>query len=253
MQLLAAKQEPVWSQIRQTAPSYPFVPCSSQYPPTWNSHSTFPIPLKIDQNCEQCHCPRTNCELFYSYAKLWLFQFSQQSLQTMEAMSGITATSPASRSVTGRTPTTTAPSQRSTTMGIMDMSHHGMGMNMGSCKVTMLWNWNTSDACFVSSSWRITSDGMFAGSCIAVICLVVCLEFLRRCGKEYDRHLIRQHMAAYKGFGVSVIADAAGELDAKNDSGSGVSVPAFRPNVAQQAVRALLHMVQFAVAYLVML
>ena len=33
---------------------------------------------------------------------------------------------------------------------------------------------------------------MFAGSCIGVICLVLCLEFLRRVGREYDAFIIRR-------------------------------------------------------------
>lgn len=60
----------------------------------------------------------------------------------------------------------------------------------------MLWNWYTADACFLSSTWHITSRGMFAGSCIGVILLVLSLEFLRRLGKEYDRLLVRKHQAA---------------------------------------------------------
>jgi hypothetical protein len=101
----------------------------------------------------------------------------------------------------------------------------------------MLWNWYTVDSCFIASSWHITSKGMFAGSCIGVILLVMALEFLRRSVKEYDRYLIRTHMVAH--------ADKA--------TGSPVPVAGFRPNVFQQAVRAFLHMVQFAVAYFIML
>jgi hypothetical protein len=36
----------------------------------------------------------------------------------------------------------------------------------------MLWNWHVNDACFVSSSWHITSDGMMAASCIGTALLV---------------------------------------------------------------------------------
>lgn len=61
----------------------------------------------------------------------------------------------------------------------------------------MLWNWNTIDACFIAQSWQITSRGVFAGSCIGVVLLVVTLELLRRAGKEYDRYLVRQHRAHY--------------------------------------------------------
>ncbi|RFU27519.1 hypothetical protein B7463_g8830, partial [Scytalidium lignicola] len=42
-----------------------------------------------------------------------------------------------------------------------------MEMSMGggsSCKIDMLWNWYTVDACFISRSWHITSKGMFAGA-----------------------------------------------------------------------------------------
>lgn len=57
----------------------------------------------------------------------------------------------------------------------------------------MLWNWYTVDSCFISSTWRITSKGKFAGSCIGVICLVIVLECLRRLQREYDAYLVKQY------------------------------------------------------------
>lgn len=108
----------------------------------------------------------------------------------------------------------------------------------------MLWNWKTIGTCFISDSWRITSKGMFAGSCIGVILLVMCLEMLRRAVKEYDRYLIRTHYSKF--------TDAASS-DSGKDAPACQPIPAFRPNVFQQAIRALLHMMQFAVAYFVML
>jgi copper transporter 1 len=91
---------------------------------------------------------------------------------------------------------------------------------------------------------------MFAGSCIGVILLVMSLEFLRRLGKEYDRYILRQYQTHFQ----------AGKTDFDNGSNdsralaAGNAVPAtFRPNAIQQAIRATLHMVQFAVAYFVML
>lgn len=33
---------------------------------------------------------------------------------------------------------------------------------------------------------------MFAGSCIGTVCLVLCLEFLRRVGREYDAFILRR-------------------------------------------------------------
>ena len=118
----------------------------------------------------------------------------------------------------------------------------------------MLWNWYTVDACFLSSTWHITSPGMFAGSCIGVICLVMSLEFLRRLTKEYDRYLIYKHAGSHGATKKtsnqpspsssihSTLRDAAGP-------GSGV----FRPTIIEQTIRALLHMLQFAVAYFIML
>ncbi|KAI6328930.1 hypothetical protein MCOR07_004535 [Pyricularia oryzae] len=103
------------------------------------------------------------------------------------------------------------------------------GSNTPDCKISMLWNWHTIDACFISTEWRITSTAMFAGSCIGIVLLVVCLEGLRRSVKEFDRLLARRHAAS---------PDAA--------------LP-FRPSALQQGVRAALHTAQFAVAYFIML
>lgn len=98
---------------------------------------------------------------------------------------------------------------------------------------------------------------MFAGSCIGVVLLVISLEFLRRSVKEYDQYLVKQHIAKHQN-------NPRSPAGAINNNGEGASVnskngntcatiPPFRPNVLQQAIRALLHMVQFAVAYFVML
>lgn len=57
--------------------------------------------------------------------------------------------------------------------------------------VSMLWNWYTVDACFLSSTWHIRSNGMFAGSVIGVFLLVIAIEAVRRLGREYDRRLIK--------------------------------------------------------------
>jgi copper transporter 1 len=119
----------------------------------------------------------------------------------------------------------------------------------------MLWNWYTIDACFIASSWHIASKGMFVGSCIGVILLVMSLEFLRRTSKEYDRYLVRQYQRS-----LAVSAPALSPLSSHGKDKRAVgafTVPApntvFRPNVIQQALRALLHMLQFAVAYFIML
>ncbi|KAK1993225.1 ctr copper transporter [Colletotrichum falcatum] len=140
------------------------------------------------------------------------------------------------------------------------MSMGGMGGGSG-CKISMLWNYNTIGSCFISSSWKITSNGMFAGSLIGVVLLVILLEFLRRAVKEYDRYLIRAHKARYPAAGAASPTSASADDDhAKGPSSSSTTailgpnaIPPFRPTVLQQAVRALLHVCQFAVAYFVML
>lgn len=125
----------------------------------------------------------------------------------------------------------------------------------------MLWNWNVVDACFISESWHIKSKGMFAGSCIGVILLVVLLEFLRRAAKEYDRFIVTQYSKTLQATTTNVSSSNAITAGTNKDPAvEGVALPArvgaankFRPTVVQQAVRALLHTCAFAVAYFVML
>ncbi|TVY53613.1 Copper transport protein ctr4 [Lachnellula suecica] len=105
---------------------------------------------------------------------------------------------------------------------------------------------------FISTSWHITSAGMFAGSCIGVLLLVIFLEFLRRSAKEYDRYIIRQFQRA------QTITIAPNKPDDSEDCCAPKNTPPivtskFRPNVAQQMVRATFHMAQFTVAYFIML
>ncbi|OJJ86996.1 high-affinity Cu transporter CTR3 [Aspergillus glaucus CBS 516.65] len=181
----------------------------------------------------------------------------------------------------------------------MDMGGMDMDMGTGSCKVSMLWNWDTIDACFLAKSWHITSRGMFAGSCIGVICLVLILEFLRRVGREYDAFIVKRARlrakflspsASTTGNGIGGVgaggksspsssnSNSSSALhqqqqsqsqnqDTKttatpittqpqtqtqtlgNENGSGI----IRPTLIEQLIRALLHMLQFAVAYFIML
>lgn len=114
----------------------------------------------------------------------------------------------------------------------------------------MLWNWNTIDACFIAQSWQITSRGVFAGSCIGVVLLVVTLELLRRAGKEYDRYLVRQHRAHYPLYNKVGGLSLGGQDVTTPDV---VCAPAFRPSVLQQIARSILYVLQFGVGYFVML
>lgn len=133
---------------------------------------------------------------------------------------------------------------------------------------------------------------MFAGSCIGVICLVLILEFLRRVGREYDAFIVKRARLRAKflspspttgaGNGVgaggksspsSSNSNSTSALDQQQQSqnqnqdtktaatpittqpqpqtenGSGI----IRPTLIEQLIRAALHMLQFAVAYFIML
>lgn len=92
------------------------------------------------------------------------------------------------------------------------------------------------------------------------------LELLRRMVKEYDALLVRKHSAKNSSSTCVAAAGAASRAQqAASESGGskdhglnvqplGAAPPGrFRPTVLEQAVRALLHMCQFAVAYFVML
>lgn len=141
-----------------------------------------------------------------------------------------------------------------------NMLQQSSGTRANSQSMQMLWNWNTVDSCFVSSSWHVTSKGMFAGSCIGVVLLVITLEFLRRAGKEYDRYICARHTLSPATPQPSV-SSASSNIGSAGKGPNAAAAPAcahvanrtFRPTVLQQAIRALLHMLQFAVAYFIML
>ena len=133
----------------------------------------------------------------------------------------------------------------------------------------MLWNWYTIDACFLSSSWHITSNGAFAATCIGVILMVVALEALRRLGKEYDEHIQRDFaarvalianggvapVAAEPGVVGSSVSAAAANGGGAVDGGEALApqTVTFRASPLQQFVRAVIHAATFALAYVVML
>ncbi|KAF2152724.1 Ctr-domain-containing protein [Myriangium duriaei CBS 260.36] len=145
------------------------------------------------------------------------------------------------------------------------MSHGDMDMGAMTCKISMMWNWNTIGACFLSPTWRITSSGMFAGSCIGVILLVISLEFLRRVQREYDAYLQRENQKAVAA--TTTVAETESELPSPSTSAKKGAIDTIlsrtgdrkrvhtRPLtlIQRQFLRALVHMLQFGVAYFVML
>ena len=99
---------------------------------------------------------------------------------------------------------------------------------------------------------------MMAGSCTGVICLVMILEGLRRAAREYDSYILRSFAAAKKyPRETALLSEGNSEQNKSpivvNAEAATAPKQQFRPNVFQQLVRALLHMLQFAVAYFIML
>jgi copper transporter 1 len=111
---------------------------------------------------------------------------------------------------------------------------------------------------------------MFAGSCIGVIFLVISLEFLRRVGREYDAYLCRQstyqRMREPQSSEPESLQDGQGNKSTINVQTNSTNVlrhghfiriglksPTTLNAISQQATRAVIHMVQFAVAYFIML
>ncbi|KAH6983136.1 Ctr copper transporter family-domain-containing protein [Ilyonectria sp. MPI-CAGE-AT-0026] len=116
------------------------------------------------------------------------------------------------------------------------------------CKVNMLWNWYTIDACFLTTSWQIQNEGMMAATCIGVILLVILVEFFRRMGKEYDNLLHRQFERQATTHGTALAAQGC----------TGAVIPTrqtitFRASPLQQLVRAIIHAMTFGGAYIIML
>ncbi|GAB0136486.1 hypothetical protein EsDP_00004786 [Epichloe bromicola] len=123
----------------------------------------------------------------------------------------------------------------------MDMHSH-VGPEGAGCKISMLWNWYTIDACFLTPDWHITNNGMFAATCVGVILLVMLVELFRRLGKEYDAFVLRQFRRE---------ADADGGSFAPR--GRGRAVVTFRATFLQQLARSVLHALTFGAAYMIML
>ncbi|KAI2640995.1 Ctr copper transporter [Xylaria nigripes] len=156
-------------------------------------------------------------------------------------------------------------SMNMTNMDGMDMGGMGMGgMNDTSdkaCRISMLWNWYTVNACFLSETWQIHSKGGFAGLCIGVILLVMLLEFFRHTIRQYDCYLVNlsQKQAAlstkagdHPNTTGSPVTDTKEEGEQTAQTAA-MAATTFRPDVRQQAIRALLYTLQFATAYWIML
>lgn len=94
--------------------------------------------------------------------------------------------------------TATAVVATSTGMVMGGMDHSGMDMGSGSmspsatpmamkmeCTMSMLWNWYTDDVCFIAESWKTSTKGIFAGTCIGVFGLLLAINWWRRILSQY--------------------------------------------------------------------
>lgn len=148
----------------------------------------------------------------------------------------------------------------------------------------MFWNWHTVDACFFAESWKVKSEGGFAGLCIGIILMTMLFECIRQLGPWYIKHItqVQGHRttsraierasagsAAEEGYAPDGTAPSNGrhqDGSARQPGGgtpmeqpvlpqatSQPSNPLFRPSFGQRMVLALIHTMQFALAYLIML
>jgi copper transporter 1 len=117
----------------------------------------------------------------------------------------------------------------------------------------MVWNWRVVDSCFLASSWHVTNNAMFAASCIGTMFLVVCLEFLRRVGHEYDALLLRQFQRQLRLQQAALASAMPSNCCDGPVATLGTQFATFRATGLQQLIRAVLHAATLGVAYLVML
>ncbi|KAI9820421.1 MAG: Copper Transporter integral membrane protein that functions in high affinity copper transport [Thelocarpon impressellum] len=179
----------------------------------------------------------------------------------MSSMSSMMSSTTSATMTMGKaTATAAGAAATSAASGGMDM---GMGMGGGgknACKISMLWNWYTIDACFLSRQWHIRSRAHFGGSCVGVILLVLSLELIRRAQRELDVYLRAQNAAvpssgSESGSGGSPEPTKSGAVSAVSWlGGRRRATGAARPlKLWQQSARSLLYMLQFAVSYFIML
>ncbi|EXJ78959.1 hypothetical protein A1O3_08459 [Capronia epimyces CBS 606.96] len=165
----------------------------------------------------------------------------------------------------------TSPSMTTLSTAVSSAAASMTSMGDNSCKISMLWNWDTVGACFISETWHVTTSGGFAGSCIGVICLVISLEFLRRSQREYEASIRRQSQKTARdlmnrGNGSQSASESTEGMNSKANATPvtsrlvrpaavvGQSGAAGKASLLQrQLIRALLHTVQFGVAYFIML
>ncbi|KAL6860039.1 Copper Transporter integral membrane protein that functions in high affinity copper transport [Amphichorda felina] len=128
----------------------------------------------------------------------------------------------------------------------------GSAATAAGCKISMLLNYDTIDACFITADWKITSSGMFAAMCLFAFLLATMIEMMGRLARDYDRRIAKKYVdrlaAAERRGGENATVTTAGA-----PAQILVEIPPFCPHIGQLAMRAILHATQFTVAYFVML
>lgn len=111
------------------------------------------------------------------------------------------------------------------------------------CKISMLWNWNTIDSCFIARSWHVTTRGMFAGSCIGVFLLVFFSQWLSRLSKEFAMAVDNGNTISYQ--------------EVKNPYIYAIShrwlLNPGRTTFANHIIKTVLYTIEWGVSYIIML
>jgi len=118
----------------------------------------------------------------------------------------------------------------------------------------MLLNWNTIDACFLSSDLHIQTGFQFFLTCLATFLLVISLELTRKFQRRFDRYL-RDKQVFLQERVYAVPDDMREKL--LNRPGE-ENVPSTLKNkrfvvILEQISRGLIHAVQFSISYCIML
>ncbi|KAL2068822.1 hypothetical protein VTL71DRAFT_15160 [Oculimacula yallundae] len=144
--------------------------------------------------------------------------------------------------------------QATTTAVQQAVTTPAMAMSMGGtsgCKLSMLLNWHTIDACFLSSIFHIRSSFTFFLACLGAFLLVISLEFLRRFQRGFDRHLRKRNKLLQEE------AYAQPEETEEKLLETGLDLKQRRQKVLlvvlEQLLRGAIHAVQFAASYCIML
>lgn len=136
-----------------------------------------------------------------------------------------------------------------------------LSQNDAACSMSMLWNWHTINSCFISKSWHIRSNGGFAGTCIAVVFMVMAIELVRRLQRDYDRFLLarwklRREIGKEFNSYSKEKATATDRLLGRTPIsflGRRRHVDGFMPSFTEQSIRSIFYLLQFAGAYFTML